>query len=67
MLRLDSRALSAARSQLCQAGLVVYQSPLYQVLALEESAPPRPPARRTGQSRSLKEILAQVLAHGGAA
>jgi hypothetical protein len=67
MLRLDSLALSAARSQLCQAGLVVYQSPLYQVLALEEPAPPRSPTPRTGQSRSLKEILVGVLANGGAA
>jgi hypothetical protein len=65
MLRLDHAGLSAARSQLTQAGLVVYQKPLYQVLALE---PPTvlaavPPS---GQTRSLKEILAQMLeAKGG--
>ncbi len=67
MLRLDSLALSSARSQLCQAGLVVYQDPLYQVLALEEPAAPPAPAPRSGQSRSLKDILAGVLAQGGAA
>jgi hypothetical protein len=67
MLRLDSRALSAARNQLSQAGLVVYQNPLYQVLALEESTAPGSPAPRTGQSRSLKDILAGVLQNGGAA
>jgi hypothetical protein len=67
MLRLDSLALSTARSQLCQAGLVVYQNPLYQVLALEEPGAPPSPAPRTGQSRSLKDLLAHVLAEGGVA
>jgi len=67
MLRLDWLALNAARSQLCQAGLVVYQNPFYQVLALEEPAAPPSPAPRTGQSRSLKDILAHVLEQGGAA
>ena len=67
MLRLDLLQLSAAREQLCRAGLVVYQQPLYQVLALEDSAVPQPAPSRSGQSRSLKEILAQVLENGGAA
>jgi hypothetical protein len=65
MLRLDHAALSAARSQLCQLGLVVYQKPLYQVLALEELAPTSAPTPRSGQMRSLKEVLAQVLEKGG--
>jgi hypothetical protein len=64
MLRLDWARLQAARAQLCQAGLVVYQPPLYQVLALEETASPPPPALRSGQTRSLKDILAQVLEKG---
>lgn len=67
MLRLDPLALSTARRQLCQVGLVVYQDPLYQILALEESAAPPSPVQRAGQSRSLKDILAGVLANGGAA
>lgn len=67
MLRLDQITLSAARAQLCQAGLVVYQPPLYQVLSLEEPASPPPPASRSGQTRSLKDILAHVLENGGAA
>jgi hypothetical protein len=60
MLRLDHAGLNAARWQLTQAGLVVYQKPLYQVLALE---PPRvlPPVPPSGQAGSLKEILAQML------
>jgi hypothetical protein len=65
MLRLDHAGLSAARTQLCEAGLVVYQNPLYQVLALEESRLASPPMPRVGQARSLKEVLAQVLEKGG--
>ena len=64
MLRLDHPSLRAARAQLCQAGLLVYQAPLYQVLALEEPAPPWLPPR-SGQTRSLKDILAQVLENKG--
>jgi|APIni6443716594_1056825.scaffolds.fasta_scaffold49702_2 hypothetical protein len=64
MLRLDHAGLSVARSALAQAGLAVYQKPLYQVLALESGAP-LPPAPRSGQARSLKEILTQVLEQGG--
>ena len=65
MLRLDHAGLSLARSQLSQAGLVLYQKPLYQVLALEEPAPVSAPTPRCGQPRSLKEVLAQVLERGG--
>ena len=65
MLRLDHAGLSAARSQLAAAGLVVYQKPLYQVLALEQSAPVSVPTPRSGQTRSLKEVLAEVLEKGG--
>lgn len=67
MLRLDPLRLSAARAQLCQAGLVVYQPPLYQVLALAEPASPQPPGLRSGQMRRLQDILAHVLEKGGAA
>lgn len=64
MLRLDAGALGSARAQLCQAGLVVYQKPLYQVLSLEEPAPLAAPEARSGQTRSFKDILAQVLEKG---
>jgi len=64
MLRLEPAGLQAARVQLVQAGLIVYQPPLYQVLSLEEAAPLAAPAPRSGQTRSLKEILAQVLEKG---
>jgi hypothetical protein len=65
MLRLDHAGLCAARSELAAAGLVVYQKPLYQVLALEPSAGLPASVARSGQTRSLKEVLAQVLAKGG--
>jgi hypothetical protein len=65
MLRLDHAGLRTAREQLGQAGLVVYQKPLYQVLALEEPALLPAPTPRSGQVRSLKEVLAQILGQGG--
>lgn len=64
MLRLDSAGLSAARTQLCEQGLVVYEPPLYQVLSLEDPPPSRLPAPRAGQTRSLKEVLCQILEKG---
>ena len=65
MLRLDHAGLCAARSRLAAAGLVVYQKPLYQVLALEQPERLPAPVPRSGQTRSLKEVLAQVLEKGG--
>jgi hypothetical protein len=67
MLRLDPVSLSAARSQLIEAGLVVYQKPIYQVLGLEDNGPSGPPQPRSGQIRSLNEILTQVLGKGAQA
>lgn len=65
MLRLDHAGLSLARAQLAAAGLALYQKPLYQVLALEQSGPASGPTPRSGQTRTLKEVLAQVLEKGG--
>ena len=64
MLRFGHAGLCAARSALARAGLLVYQKPLYQVLSLEQ--PERLPmsAPRSGQTGSLKEVLAQALAQG---
>ena len=50
---------------LARAGLLVYQKPLYQVLALEQPETLPMAAPRSGQTRSLKEVLAQALAQGG--
>jgi hypothetical protein len=66
MLRLDHTALSAARDQLCQLGLVAYEKPLYQLLALEEAPGDSPaPTPRTGQSLSLKQVFQHILDKGG--
>jgi hypothetical protein len=65
ILRLEPLGLVSARAQLCRAGLIVYQRPLYQVLALEEPVPLASAQPRAGQTRSFKDILAQVLEKGG--
>jgi hypothetical protein len=62
-LKLDQVQLSAARQQLVRARLLAYQKPLCQLLALPQPdlAPAGP---RTGQVRSLAQVLRQI---GGAA
>ena len=65
LLRLDHAGLCAARAQLCQQGLVAYEKPLYQVLALQEPATSTAPRPRAGQCLSLKEALQRVLDQGG--
>lgn len=62
-LNCDSVTLCAARQQLMDADLVAFYKPLYQVLALQESLP-LPPSPRTGQVRSVGDILRQVLEGG---
>jgi len=64
MLRFGHAGLGAARSALARAGLLVYQKPLYQVLSLEQPESLPMSAPRSGQTRSLKEVLAQALAQG---
>ena len=65
MLRLDHAGLCAARLALSRAGLLVYQKPLYHVLSLEQPASLPMAAPRPGQTRSLKDVLAQALWQGG--
>ena len=60
-LRMERRQLLDARRQLCEAGLVVYEQPLYQVLSLQQTPAEPTAAPRAGQSRSAKEILHQIL------
>ena len=63
-LNVDLARLQASRQQLVTAGLLAYQKPLYQMLAL-----PKPEALtegpRTGQVHSLGELLRKIT--GGAA
>jgi hypothetical protein len=72
MLKLDPVGLAAARQELITARLIAYQSPLYQVLALDAGSPPaasgRPPAsgvpRQPEPSRpkdAVPENLGQIL------
>jgi hypothetical protein len=65
-LKLDLLELAVAREQLVKAGLVAYQKPLYQVLALPDplSEPSAAAAPRSGQALCAGDILRRVLAGG---
>jgi len=58
-LSMDPARLAKAREDLRQAGLIAYEKPLYQVLALNPPRPVGDSERRRGQLRSLREWLAQ--------
>jgi len=67
MLALEHAQLLNARQQLCRAGLIAYQKPLYQVLSLElplEASGVGEPTARSAQSASAGQILRRIL--GGA-
>lgn len=67
MLSISPQAVAAARETLIQAGLIAYQSPLYQVLALDRPSEPTvaplkpPPRRSTGGLKRLREVLQHAL------
>ena len=67
-LNLDPLALSAARQQLIQADFIAYHKPLYQLLALPEEpkGSVASTAPRTGQTRSVADILRRALQGGEA-
>ncbi len=61
--------LETARATLIRAGLIAYEAPLYQVLALEPLTPTPPPARlrsarAAGELRAMREVLRQTLGDG---
>lgn len=66
LLSLSAQRLEQARDGLVGAGLIAYEAPLYQVLALE-GATPTPPSLRTpsscatGELRAMREVLRQAL------
>ena len=64
LLSLSLHRLETAREALLGAGLVAYEAPLYQVLALEPAAPaPTRTSSRcaTGELRSMREILHRAM------
>jgi hypothetical protein len=65
LLSFSPQRLEQAREALVDAGLIAYETPLYQVLALEPAMPPLPAqmpcARGTGELRTMREILRQTL------
>jgi len=66
LLSLSAQHLEQAREVLVGAGLIAYEAPLYQVLALEPATPTAPLARApasraTGQLRAMRELLRQPL------
>lgn len=65
-LKLAPLELAVARQQLERAGLIAYQKPLYQVLALPEATPESgpPDAPRSAQTQSVGDILRRALAGG---
>ncbi len=69
MLSLSAQRLEQAREALVGAGLIAYEAPLYQVLALEPATPTPPsPAtpspRAPGELRAMREVLRQALGEG---
>jgi hypothetical protein len=70
MLSLRPAQVAAARTGLLRAGLIAYEAPLYQVLALDPTPPAaamaqdgalRSRARGSEALRSLREVLRQTL------
>ena len=66
LLSLPPEALAAARRALIHAGLLAYEAPLYQVLALDRVPEPPAPAkarshRGAGELKALREVLRQAL------
>lgn len=67
MLNMEAAQLLSARHQLCKAGLIVYQHPLYQVLALElplEAGGVGEPATRSAEPLAAADILRRIVGGG---
>jgi hypothetical protein len=71
VLNMVESTLAVARRELCRAGLIAYQHPLYQVLSLDDPATGpavvfnEGPRRGSGQAVSIGEVLRQAM--GGVA
>lgn len=66
LLSLNEAHLREARCSLLAAGLIAYESPLYQVLSLEPTSTSEQPVARSGQTLPIRAILRQMLESGEA-
>ena len=66
LLTINEAQIREARNSLLAAGLIAYESPLYQVLSLEPNSASEQPVGRTGQALPISAILRQILETGGA-
>jgi hypothetical protein len=70
LLGMSKCVLAGARRDLCQAGLIVYCNPLYQVLSLDTPEagiavrPRRSAQREGGEAISIGEVLRQMIGGG---
>jgi hypothetical protein len=69
LLSMSPEQLAAAREGLIRAGLIAYEPPLYQVLALDRCGEPPASAkvrssRATGELKAVREVLRQALGDG---
>ena len=60
LLPLDETSLARARQELIAAGLIAYQRPLYQVLALDAPASPRP---AMAEPMRIGQVLREMMEH----
>lgn len=68
MLNMEQAQLLGARRQLCQAGVLAYEKPLYQVLSLElpleNAGVAQPLASRCAQPMAVADILRRIMGGG---
>ena len=68
MLNMEHAQLLGARHQLCQAGVLAYDKPLYQVLSLElpleAASVAEPIALRSAQPMAVADILRRIVGGG---
>jgi len=67
MLNMEHAQLLTSRRQLCQAGLLAYDKPLYQVLSLElplETQAVAGPSPRSGQTLPVADVLRRIIGGG---
>jgi hypothetical protein len=68
MLNMEQAQLLGARRQLCQAGMLVYDKPFYQVLSLQlpldGAGVAEPAVARSGQTLPVLDILRRIVGGG---